>query len=107
MNRSVTLDVLRSVAILLVIRRISMTGPQSRLVGSRFALRALGLPNFRFVVQGSVELGYQKQVSRDPENTWLVLSLPIYIALSIGVGLADLVETPFLSLREKYFPARG
>lgn len=44
---------------------------------------------------------------RDPDSTWLVLSIPIYIALSIGVGwlMAYLVETPFLSLREKYFPA--
>jgi peptidoglycan/LPS O-acetylase OafA/YrhL len=43
-----------------------------------------------------------------PEAGWGLASLPIYVALTIGVGwlMAYLVETPFLALRERYFPAR-
>ena len=54
---------------------------------------------WNFVVRAKI--GY-------PETNWGLLSLPLYIATSIGVGwlMAYLVELPALKLREKYFPVR-
>jgi peptidoglycan/LPS O-acetylase OafA/YrhL len=42
------------------------------------------------------------------EANWGIASLPLYIAASLGVGwlMVYLVETPFLALREKHFPAK-
>ncbi len=42
------------------------------------------------------------------EANWGLVSLPFYVATSIGVGwlMGYLVEAPFLKLRDKFFPAR-
>lgn len=49
-----------------------------------------------------IQLGY-------PEAKWGLLSLPFYLAASIGVGwlMVYLVENPALTLREKYFPSKS
>ena len=43
------------------------------------------------------------------EAGWGLISLPFYVVASIGVGwlAAYLIETPFLALRDKLFPARA
>ena len=42
------------------------------------------------------------------EARWGIISLPFYLAASIGVGwlAAYLIETPFLATRDKFFPAQ-